>query len=74
MVLFKEKQCFILSLHFSTFEKEEVHPHENTECHAVYLSVGNSILIEKLRNKVLGPPDSTTDSFLPRHTVLVPLS
>jgi hypothetical protein len=23
---------------------------------------------------VLGPPDSTTDSFLPRHTVLVPLS
>jgi hypothetical protein len=27
-----------------------------------------------MRNKVLDPPDSTMDSFLPRHTVLVPFS
>jgi hypothetical protein len=48
MVFLKEKQCIFLSLEFGNFAKKVIfHPYENTECYAVYRSIGDSILIEK---------------------------
>jgi hypothetical protein len=46
-------------------------PLENTECYAIYLSMGSSF---SLRNNVGDPPHSHFESYSQRHTVLVPFT
>jgi hypothetical protein len=72
MVFLKEKQCFFLSLEFGTFTKSWCPTHMKALSAKQYIV--QRVTQFSLKNKVLGPPDSTIDNFLPRYTVLLPLS
>jgi hypothetical protein len=72
MVFLKEEQYFFLSVEFGSFALSWFSTHMKTLSGMQYIV--QWVTQFSLRNKMLGPPDSTIDSFPPRHTVLVPLS